>query len=182
MMVPLTLTDKAGGREPVAYPPGLLSRRVTARGRSITLGPASCDRNPSDPFSNCLATGDKSPVPPALSTQQDECQFPKTTKKSSNDKALRDFSLPTGLTPLRHYGAVRRTPAHRDEARHKEFVLWGYHAERDCTILVNVEGIRDVVCVFWVKELKNGDRKVLLSLVCAFGGVTDGGQPERLLR
>ncbi|CCJ74485.1 hypothetical protein BN137_3883 [Cronobacter condimenti 1330] len=34
----------------VAYPPGLLSRRVTARGRSITLGPASCDRNPSDPL------------------------------------------------------------------------------------------------------------------------------------
>ncbi|BET41567.1 hypothetical protein VNF293_15920 [Atlantibacter hermannii] len=35
---------------------------------------------------------------------------------------------------------------------------------------------------FWVKEFKDGDRKVLLSLVCAFGGVTDGGQPERLLR
>ncbi|PWW02701.1 hypothetical protein DES37_11855 [Mangrovibacter plantisponsor] len=40
----------------VAYPPGLLSRRVTARGRSITLGPASKDRNPSDPFPDCLAT------------------------------------------------------------------------------------------------------------------------------
>jgi hypothetical protein len=58
MVVPLTVAEKdAGGRRAmVAYPPGLLSRRVTARGRSITLGPASFDRNPSDPFSNCMAT------------------------------------------------------------------------------------------------------------------------------
>ncbi|MRT24528.1 hypothetical protein GJV14_11290 [Enterobacteriaceae bacterium RIT697] len=53
MMVPLTLTGekKAGGGEQRSrFPPGLFSRRVTVRGRSVTLGPASFDRNPSDPL------------------------------------------------------------------------------------------------------------------------------------
>lgn len=50
----------------------------------------------------------------------------------------------------------------------------GYPARPSWTILVSVWHVCAVVR-FLAERVKNGDRKVLLSLVCGYGGLIDGG-------